>query len=1049
MFSSHLLREPLVQTLRALLASKVFPLFLGFALIAGSASAATPQQRFFAACEKGDAVEIRRSLALGARFAELDSQGRSGLVLAAQSGKIGAVQALLWAGAPAGRRSANGATAYDSLPPPPGFEGDKMSATDFEKLMVATILRCYQFLEAEGRAHWNVTRPGLVLLNEPLIDYTSRPIRDFYWINEKEAKGVAGKDDDGDGFVDDVYGWNEALGAPYALNRRHLDLIESNRPLIARLFEIYNKAQTGGEAEQQALRALDNDYDNPDAELYGPGAGSNAAFLKRVRELAHGSHVAGIVGKASHGKALVHGLSWGQFGGTTSSLERKETIVAMARECSSIEQFVDRYIAAHRLEQVAHARSLSRFVQGSGAGVVNMSLGANVVGLLRKADEICKLAETTGKLEWRSSEAVAERKRDQFIWDCYVYHCLPWAIMFGENPNVLFVPSAGNEGRNVDVFPGAPAVLSLFFPNVLTIAAVDDNSRLASFSNYGATTVNLAAPGVRIPSPTLGGIELLMNGTSMAAPAVAGTAAEIRVLNPKLTAAEVRQLLEYSGTSQSDLAGKVSSGNALSSAAALAAASGNKDWTRVASYFRQRGLLKDAKSEIDRGMAAGPTASLWAQRGLVAQDAEDIAGSRDAFTAGLKLDGKNVPCLEGRCRLAYGLSDWAASAADAETLLQVKPDSELYHDWKAFAYLNAKDGPRTLQAFTDFAEMHKRKGNAATEPVLLGLAVGNLLVGNVAEAQKLYKQVNSTAVAVDALRKNGWTENEIGLLQQVAASFQPKTPSIPPRVEPSPFTPPVVRNDDTLPADADSDAVQELAQMKSWIKANWDRGYSITSVGGFPGHWRVVMTKGTSLGPQSWFTGKPGTFAEGNAFPEKEIADHARAGKMITALAGDSDGWLVVVTKGTSLTDQRFSMAGPFPEAFITRFGKTHQITQIAGFGDMWVGVMSRGTPIDGLKQNYRGPAAFAVDWERAKWDLGMRYGLVAGGSGEVPQWVGVMGAYPKQPAQDRFGPKAFPADDIRSAWGQGKRIISIAGYPRSWVVVMESSTGWGDQVVW
>jgi hypothetical protein len=336
---------------------------------------------------------------------------------------------------------------------------------------------------------------------------------------------------------------------------------------------------------------------------------------------------------------------------------------------------------------------------------------------------------------------------------------------------------------------------------------------------------------------------------------------------------------------------------------------------------------------------------------------------------------------------------------------------------------------------------------------VLGLAVANFLVGNVAEAQRFYKQIDAASLAVDALRKNGWTENEVALVGLVTASFGKPTPAIPqtpqaPQI-PSTGPGPVVRNDETLPTDADSDALQDVTQMKDWIQKNWARGYAITSIGGFYQHWRVVMTKGTPLKVQSWRTGKPGSFADGNAFPEKELAEHARNGKMITGLAGDADGWFFVVSTGTTLTEQRFSLAGAFPESFITRYGKTHQITQVAGFNNSWVCVMSKGTPIDGLKQNYRGPAPFAADWERSKWDAGMRYSLVAGGSSEVPQWVGVMSAYPKQPAQDRFGPKPFAADDIRAAWAQGKRIVSIAGYPGSWMVVMESNTGWGDQVVW
>jgi len=1032
-------------------------LLVVWAVVSTHAWSTTPQERYFTACEKGDGVEIRRAIALGASVAAKDSRGRTGLALAAQSGKFGAVQALLWSGASVSQRNATGSTAYEALPPPPDFEGGKMPKADFEKLMLATMLRCYQFLEAEGRSNWKITRPSLVLLNEPLIDYLSPPIRDFYWINSAEANGGAGKDDDGNGFVDDVYGWNEALGAPYTLNRRQVDLIQNYRPFLSRIFGLHNRAETGGEAEKRAMAALDHEFTNPDAELYGPSAGSDLDFLKRIIDLSHGSHVAGIVGKASHGKAQVHGLSWGQFGGSSAVLSRKETVLAMAKEASSMEQFLDRYTGEVRREQVARARTLSRFVQASGAGVVNMSLGANVESLLRQAEQICDLAEERAGLDWTSSEAGAQRKRAQFIWYFYVYHCLPWAIMFGENPNVLFIPAAGNSGVDNDAFPMAPAVLSLFFRNVLTVAAVDQKNEFADFSNYGVASVNLAAPGVQILSPTLAGVDLLMDGTSMAAPAVAGVAAEVRMLNPQLTAAQVRELLEFSGRSISALKDRVSSGNVLDSTQALAAAVGKPDWVSSASYFRRQGRLKEARREVDAGLSAQPTAPLWGQSGLIAMDAEDLRSARTAFSSGLRLAPRDTVCLDGRSRACYGLGDWAQAAADTEALLITKPDQIGYHERRAFAYLNLKDGARAVQAFSDFADVYKRQGKPPTEPVLLGWSVAYWLSGNVAEAQRLYRQVSSAFLAVEKLRRSGWTEPEVALVQQVSATFQTARVIPPPLVKPSP-APPVTTvpereltagQDSSLPIDPDNESIQDRTLMKQWITKQWSLGYKITSVGGYWGHWRVVMSKGSSLSGQSWVCNQPGSFAEGNVFPEKEIADYARAGKMITGLAGGATGWLLVLSQGSTLADQRFSVVGAFPVSFMGRFGSTHQITQVAGFGSSWVSVMSRGTPIDGLKQNYRGPTAFAFDWERTKWESGMRYTLVAGANGEPAQWVGVMGAYPKQASQKRFGPTEFPAEKIREAWKAGKRITSIAGYPKGWVVVMESDTGLGDQVVW
>ncbi len=70
------------------------------------------------------------------------------------------------------------------------------------------------------------------------------------------------------------------------------------------------------------------------------------------------------------------------------------------------------------------------------------------------------------------------------------------------NENVILVAAAGNNGNNNDISPEYPASYSL--PNILSVAATDKNDNLASFSNYGKGTVDLAAPGVGILSTVMG-----------------------------------------------------------------------------------------------------------------------------------------------------------------------------------------------------------------------------------------------------------------------------------------------------------------------------------------------------------------------------------------------------------------------------------------------------------------------------------------------------------------------------------------------------------------
>jgi len=161
-------------------------------------------------------------------------------------------------------------------------------------------------------------------------------------------------------------------------------------------------------------------------------------------------------------------------------------------------------------------------------------------------------------------------------------------IQQADGAGILFIASAGNFGIDNDLSPYYPASYDL--PNIIAVAATDKNDLLASFSNYGTTSVDLGAPGKSIYSTLPGNTYNYKSGTSMAAAHVSGVSGLLYAMIPDLDHNNAKNFILNSVNQVSSLSGKCLTGGRLNAWNTLQNANNSLSKIEINSNVSLRGI---------------------------------------------------------------------------------------------------------------------------------------------------------------------------------------------------------------------------------------------------------------------------------------------------------------------------------------------------------------------------------------------------------------------------------------------------------------------------
>ncbi|MGN7787956.1 S8 family peptidase [Niabella sp. 22666] len=453
--------------------------------------------------------------------------------------------------------------------------------------------QAYDFLKSKGLK----STPVIVGIVDSGIDTTHEDLKPVLWVNTKEIPGN-GIDDDGNGYIDDIYGWN-FLGSKDGKENVTKDSFEGARVYwkYKQKFEGKSESQipAGEKADYQlwlrAKQEITKDATNKEevefmklmAQVLKEGDSIIRKDLnKEVYSCKDLNTYTPLAAAATKVKQIMMATCKGNDNYDITSKMLIDDVQKDVDKASLLEQpptnyradivkdnyndFNDKYYGNNNVlvdnESAMHGTHVAGIIgaaRNNGLGMDGVADNVKLMSIraVPDGDEHDKdialgirYAVDNGARVINMSFGKSYSPEKKWVDD---------AVRYAESKNVLLVHAAGNDAANVDTaynFPSAKFADGKRPQSWITIGASGDKKSgglTASFSNYGKKEVDIFSPGVKIYSTVPGGNTYAdLQGTSMAAPVVSGVAALIMSYYPNLSAVQVKNIIEKSVSKPSD-----------------------------------------------------------------------------------------------------------------------------------------------------------------------------------------------------------------------------------------------------------------------------------------------------------------------------------------------------------------------------------------------------------------------------------------------------------------------------------------------------------------